>query len=249
VILYLLHGLGGSPADWRDLKFQAEHRLWTLSPEKNFSDCARELAIASEQEKAPVVLAGYSLGGRIALAASELMGSNLRGLILISAGFGHPSEKEQEIRRLADAEWATLAEQNPPAFWQKWYQQDLFASFQELPEGAKEGWIQRRKSVPPPSIAHHFRSLGQGNHPFLLPTAKNLLQRGVPILYLAGEKDKKYAALAKEMAMIGATSKIAPNAGHILPLEAADFLVKEGNEFLKRIELEEREAHGQKHRS
>lgn len=247
MILYLLHGLGGSPADWRDLNFAAETRLWSVGEDKNFSENAKELAGAVDSENSPVILAGYSLGGRLALAATEYVrGKNLRGLMLISAGFGHATAKEQEIRRLADEEWATLAEQNPPVFWQKWYQQELFASFRALPEGAKEGWIQRRKTVSPTSVAHQFRALGQGNHPFLLPLAKNLLERGVPILYLAGEKDKKYAALAQEMAALGATSKIASNAGHILPLEAADFLVKEGNEFLQ---LEEREAHGQEHRS
>ena len=60
-----------------------------------------------------------------------------------------------------------------------------------------------------------------------LPSARQLL-------YLAGERDEKYRALAAQAAEAGATVCIIPGAGHNAHLEAPATFAKEVASFLRK---------------
>ncbi len=66
-----------------------------------------------------------------------------------------------------------------------------------------------------------------------LETLGNLRASGTPLLYLAGERDAKYRALAAQAAEVaGATVRIVPGAGHNAHLEAPAAFVNEAASFL-----------------
>ncbi len=102
------------------------------------------------------------------------------------------------------------------------YEQEIFNSVQALPETTREAWIEQRKSLDIGALTAQLRNLGPGKHSDLFPVIRNLKAKGVPVLYLAGELDKKYSNLAKELGrrLNGLQGEMIPGAGHVLPLEA-----------------------------
>jgi 2-succinyl-6-hydroxy-2,4-cyclohexadiene-1-carboxylate synthase len=229
-----LHGLGGSKEDWRKVTVSQPSILLNIEEELNFLSTAKSIALQLQDLGEPIFLVGYSMGGRIALQVSEFLPAGLvKGIVLISTGFGFSSLEEQKKRREIDEKWALLAEEDPEGFWISWYKQEIFASFLLLEEREKSSWLQSRKQLSPKIIANQFRLLGQGTHADLLFLLEKRKKEGVPLLYLAGEKDKKYAELAKKMDTLGIPSALAKGAGHILPLEAPKFLVEKLESFLK----------------
>jgi pimeloyl-ACP methyl ester carboxylesterase len=64
---------------------------------------------------------------------------------------------------------------------------------------------------------------------------EELAQLRMPVLAMAGERDAKFAAIAREMAgrIPGAVLRIVPEAGHAVPLERAQAFAAELGEFLK----------------
>lgn len=234
MIHFMIHGLGGSSDDWEKVIPNGKKVLWTQKLGGSFEDCAQEIATEIQAQPEPVIIWGYSMGGRLALtAATHIPKDKIQSLILISTGFGSSNEEWRKVRQASDESWANLAEKSPEEFWQKWYEQPVFSTFSGLSEEARGQWLSRRNRLDPATVAHQFRKLGQGMHSDLLPTLKNLASTGIPILYLAGEKDKKYKDLSKELAALGLETKVAPQAGHILPLEAPQFLVEEVELFLR----------------
>jgi pimeloyl-ACP methyl ester carboxylesterase len=71
------------------------------------------------------------------------------------------------------------------------------------------------------ALSSQLRNLGPGSHGDLFPILKSLPARGVRVLYIAGDLDKKYVKLSEKVGKVaGISVEIIPGAGHILPLEA-----------------------------
>lgn len=218
-----LHGMGGSPADWRQVQSFLPGTSIALPASESFAEMIPLLAEKISEVPAPV-LCGYSMGGRVALLlAEELLRRQIppAGVALLSAGTGISGEKERELRNQIDEQWAKLAAENPEKFWQDWYRQPLFASFSALPAHLQNEWLIERKSINFNYLSQQLRDLGPAKHPDLLPIFPKLRAASISVLYLAGELDKKYLDLAQILAkQERATVEIIPGAGHILPLEA-----------------------------
>lgn len=225
-----MHGMGGSPEDWLPVQKNVPGLSLPLDAKAGSpAKCAARLADEIlAQVSGAFCLCGYSMGGRMAiLAAEELLkrGKKPESLVLVSTGFGSSSEAERTARNRADEGWAALAEENSEAFWKKWYEQELFASFHALPEAQREAWLESRKAMDIEDLSAQLRFLGPGHHEDLLPKLRDLSLRGVRALYIAGNLDKKYAELAQKVAEIpGLIVELLPGAGHILPLEAPEAL-------------------------
>lgn len=201
-------------------------------------DCVGKLADQAMQNAGEeFALVGYSMGGRIAiLAALELLrrGHPPSTLVLLSAGLGYSHESERAKRRKLDEEWATLAEKDPEEFWLHWYQQDLFSSYFALPAAKRAKWEKSRIPMELGALSWQLRKLGPGNHEDLAPILGQLLEKGLRVLYIVGELDKKYLELAKKVqAMEGATVAVLAGAGHILPFEAPEAVAHEIQEYFR----------------
>jgi 2-succinyl-6-hydroxy-2,4-cyclohexadiene-1-carboxylate synthase len=239
--LVLLHGFTGSAANWIDLfpALQAPgrrlialdlpghgHSAAPADPgryaiEQSCDDlCAALRALGVGACEA--VLLGYSLGGRIALAAA--CSGFLRALILESASPGIADPAERELRRQSDALLAERIESaGVAAFVHEWEQLPLFASQRTLPEATRVALRTQRLRNRAQGLAQSLRGAGAGVQTALHARLPAL---DLPVLLLAGERDNKYCRIACEMAALlpQAQLTLVPAAGHAIHLEQpADF--------------------------
>lgn len=231
-MIFYLHGLGGSAADWQETATSLPGKALSI-PDLPLTDCVHSLCSSFTGE----ALCGYSMGGRLALLmAQELRKQSRvpRFLILVSSGLGFETEKERAERRKNDEAWARLAGENLGLFWEKWYAQPLFQSIRQLPEKRIASWMKNREPLNINSLQSQFRNLGPAEHPHLKPLLLSLMTEGVKVLYIAGEQDKKYTELARELSSAGVLTKILPGAGHALPLERPRELAAIIADFLER---------------
>ncbi|WP_156788370.1 alpha/beta fold hydrolase, partial [Eggerthella sp. 1_3_56FAA] len=123
------------------------------------------------------------------------------------------------------------------AFMDFWEQLPLFASQRDLPPDVRERLRAGRMANDAEALARTFEQAGQHVMPSRAETLETLdvLRAGdTPLLYLAGERDEKYRALAAQAAEAGATVRIIPGAGHNAHLEAPATFAKEVASFLRK---------------
>lgn len=145
-----------------------------------------------------IILVGYSMGGRIASLLAPLLRNRLKGVILESSGFGITNKKLRKKRLAKDKGTVTFLLTHPYRdFLSKWYQNPLFGNIQKHPEYDK--FIDKKirlikKHSDLNKIGNSLIFTGNG----YMPSALKKLP-SVPVLYLTGEKDKKYSAIGKSL--------------------------------------------------
>ena len=179
---------------------------------------------------APPVVVGYSMGGRVALAAlmdaPEAFAANTSGLVLESAGLGPATADGRARAAAADAARAAqLRERGVEAFMEEWERLPLFASQTALPAEVRAAVRAERLANDAEVLARTFERAGQHVMPLRAETMtalRALAARGVPIVYAAGALDVKYAALAADLRerVPSARVVVIPGAGHDVHLEA-----------------------------
>ena len=166
----------------------------------------------------PIVLLGYSMGGRIALYTALKYPDNFTALILESTSPGIKDPKERDERYLEDrAKAEKLRTTDIKTYLTEWYQQPVFASLSQKSD-LIEKIINKKSGNDPAALAEVAMCLSPGRQ---RPLWDELETWNKPTLIIAGELDAKYRALAMEMAhRIGAADlKIISGAGHIVHLE------------------------------
>lgn len=165
------------------------------------------------------VIAGYSMGGRLALYLALRHPDRLSGLILESASPGLKNEEERIARRAADEERAFRLESGDfETFLRDWYRQPLFAPLTRDDERLRRTLEARRKNDPR-ELAKSLRGLGTGSQPSLWEELPDLR---VPALAVAGELDEKFVGISRRMerACLHMRTAIVPGVGHNVRVEA-----------------------------
>ena len=148
-----------------------------------------ELAIAN------CLLAGYSMGGRLALYLTVHFPQYFRGVILESASPGLKTQLERDRRIARDLELARRLETEEfPQFVRQWYANPLFKSFTLHPNYQQA--IAKRLDNDPLKLAKSLRYMGLGMQPSLW---NFLSEIRVPILSIVGEQDPKFVAINREI--------------------------------------------------
>lgn len=163
---------------------------------------------------------GYSMGGRVALAAAVLHPHRVASLVLESASPGLATEEEREERRRSDDALARrLESEGIEPFVDEWMALPLFATQRRLPEATLRAARERRLGNEPAALAACLRGLGTGSQPSFRDRFDQVRAR---TLVLAGARDRKFAALARRMAegIPDATLRLVADAGHTVHLEA-----------------------------
>lgn len=229
----LLHGFtltGGSwngviralPAHWRtcapDLRGHGRAgQSRPVSLEAVLGDVLRLAGAEEGPEQAPLVLVGYSMGGRLALHAALAAEMRLHHLVLIGASPGLADPREREARRAADERLADELERvTIEAFAARWGAQTAVLAGQP-PEVARLARAERLRSTPE-GLAAALRGLGTGALPSLWP---RLGEVRVPVTLVVGERDDKFTAIASQMArrLPHAELAVVAGAGHAVHLE------------------------------
>jgi len=162
---------------------------------------------------------GYSMGGRLALAAAVLMPERVSRLVLESASPGLRNETEREERRRTDGKLAARMERDGiDSFVKLWMALPLFRTQRRLEPDLLEAEAERRRTNDPHALAACLRGFGAGLQPSFW---NELPEIDAPTLVIIGEEDPKFADIGKEMASLfpdGTLSPI-PDTGHAVHLE------------------------------
>jgi 2-succinyl-6-hydroxy-2,4-cyclohexadiene-1-carboxylate synthase len=162
------------------------------------------------------ILAGYSLGGRLALRAALREPERYAGLVTVGATAGIEDPQARMARAEADERLASWVEAAPiedvVAIWER---QPLFADQSEqLIEDQRAG----RLAQDPVELARLLRSAGQG---VLEPVWPELLTFELPWLAIAGARDEGYSSAARKIASTApnASAHVVADAGHAAHLQ------------------------------
>ncbi len=234
----LLHGYTGSPDVWRDVVAALPAAERPLAPALWGHDYAREPSpIAFEAEvdriaaevaagaRGPVVLCGYSLGGRVALGVLARHPELAASAILIGASSGLATEAERRARAAADEAWCALAERSMDDFVDAWQAQPIFASQARLPKAVLDAQRAARLRHTGRAMAVAMRSLGLATMPDYAPALPRI---AAPVRVMAGELDTKFTAIARAMAAAvpRGSVDVVRGVGHNVVLEAPQAIAR-----------------------
>ena len=223
--LVLLHGFTQTRQSWRRTAAALGGRYRALAPDlpghgfaaerrpASFAACA---AYVRALAGGPCTLAGYSMGGRIALYTALALPGLVERLVLVGASPGLADAAEREARRLADEALAQRIEAiGIEAFAEEWGAQPLFAGQDERVAAAAHA---DRLRNTPAGLAAALRGLGTGVMP---PLWDRLGELAMPVVLVVGERDQKFRAIAERAAAAipDCRLEVVAGAGHAAALE------------------------------
>jgi 2-succinyl-6-hydroxy-2,4-cyclohexadiene-1-carboxylate synthase len=166
------------------------------------------------------VVVGYSMGGRLALQAL-VDGAEFDRAVIVSAGLN--LEEGREERRARDDAWGQRFGSEPwDEVMRDWNAQPVFGGH------AVERF---ERDYDRHELARQIRESSPG---VLAPLAPRLHEIAIPLLWIAGERDKTYVEVARRAVTLlpNAQLWICPNAGHRVPWEQPDAFATRLREFV-----------------
>ena len=150
--------------------------------------------------------------------------------VIISGSPGIADEPARRARRKEDEHHARRLEtQGLEPFLDDWYRQPLFAPLREHP--VFPAVLERRRHNDPRQLARSLRSLGTGQQRSLWGDLAGVRN---PLLFLAGERDSKFVALALDAVALcrQAEAVVLRGRGHALVEEDPEAVANELEGFL-----------------
>ncbi len=242
VPVVLLHGFAGSKETWASLRGWLGESRRVLSLDLpghggSMPGDGEAAGLSMERCAAAVVnllvealglprfaLAGYSMGGRLALAIALEYGDRVERLVLESASAGIADPDEREARRRSDEALARFIETaGLEAFADRWERMPIFSSLANQSEEVRADLRRRRVASSAAGLAASLRAMGVGRQPWL---GTRLGELKMPALVIAGALDAKFVTIGKNLSagLRRARLEIIDGAGHLPHLErAAEF--------------------------
>lgn len=238
---WCLHGAVGMAADWRAFAKNLAAAgigsravdLWRFldccpMPLPDFGKTLNAEASGEVFRGSGRALLGYSMGGRMALHALLEKDHPWQAAVIVSAHPGLEVATDRTARRASDTEWATRAlAGNWQEFLDAWNAQAVLGDAPMRDKQASGSLVMRRRE-----IARSFVDWSLGAQE---PLWDRLGEITVPVLWVAGENDPKFLALAERAVslMPQAHLAIAPGAGHRVPWEAETWFADQVAHFFK----------------
>ncbi len=183
-------------------------------------------------------VAGYSMGGRLALAVAQVFPEHIASLTLIAASPGVEGAEARQSRRSQDFAWANRFREQPGRDTvTAWYEQPVFASLARRPD-LLATLIEQRSAACSPLTADALVLWGQG----MMPAQWGRLEQlRVPVCHISGSLDPSYVAVGERMAERNGSieRRIIADAGHTVHLERPLELGHSIGQFLSSVERRE----------
>ncbi|MCM3611553.1 2-succinyl-6-hydroxy-2,4-cyclohexadiene-1-carboxylate synthase [Planococcus sp. MERTA32b] len=219
--LVFLHGFTGSTKTWHKIVPHFEEYKIVLidllghggtdspkdSERYSMEEQLRDLEkIFDLLELKNFVLAGYSMGGRTALAYACIFPERLSALLLESSSPGLKTEEQRSERRTNDGSLAErIISGGVISFVDSWEKIPLFKTQEALPEPVKRAVREERLAQDPIGLANSLIGMGTGAQKSYWEAISQLQ---LPVLLVTGKLDEKFTAIAGEMV------SLMPNAEH-----------------------------------
>ena len=225
--LVLLHGFLGAPSSWDAVLESLPHHgpAWCpwlpghgpALPTPVHWDAAVQALVDALPEDA--VLAGYSLGARLALAAALRAGDRLRCTLLVGGHVGLGDGAARAERATLDAVRAAALRSGPlEDFVVDWEALPLFATQRALPAALQARQRAARLAHDAQGLAWAFEVAGLAQMPDLRPAVVAARQ---PLCFMTGARDERFSALAAALVRPPwVTHRQVSGVGHNLLLEA-----------------------------
>src|SRR4051794_22512798 len=224
--LVLLHGFTQTRQSWRRTAQALQGRYRALVPDlpghgmaahrtPSFDACAAYVRALAPTRT--VTLAGYSMGGRIALHTALTLGPEIvTRLVLVGASPGIADPAARAQRRAADDALADRIQTlDIETFAREWGSQPLFA---DQPARVAAGANADRLRNTPAGLAAALRGLGTG---VMEPLWDRLPELAIPVTLVVGGRDEKFRGIADAMLsrLPNARLVVVEGAGHAVQLE------------------------------
>jgi 2-succinyl-6-hydroxy-2,4-cyclohexadiene-1-carboxylate synthase len=238
---WCLHGAVGMAADWRPLAKSLAAAaigtravdLWRLLecsslPLAEFGKTFNAEASGQVFRGSSRALLGYSMGGRLALHALLEPAQPWQAAVIVAADPGLESNAARLERRNRDATWATqLLTHSWPQFLAAWEAQAVLGNAAIRDAAATASLSNRRREM-----ARSFVDWSLGAQESLWDRLPGIQ---IPVLWIVGENDAKFLALARRAVPLipHARLAIASTAGHRVPWEQPAWFTDQVAHFLK----------------
>ncbi|MBN1211111.1 MAG: 2-succinyl-6-hydroxy-2,4-cyclohexadiene-1-carboxylate synthase [candidate division Zixibacteria bacterium] len=245
-VILLLHGFLGGKDDWTEITDRLCENFLTVTvdlPGHGYTQvngidkyytmpsCAWGMINFLDQLKIKKChLVGYSMGGRLALYLAVNYPVRFDKIIIESSSPGLKTAVESKARIKSDKILSRRLEtENFEDFLNDWYRQPLFES---MPKDTRfKKLFKKRLKSDPLLLAKSLRQMGTGAQPSLWA---ELVKIQAPILFIAGDKDEKFKALAYAMSDLCKRAEISiiNNCGHNVHFEKPLEFYEQLNNFL-----------------
>jgi 2-succinyl-6-hydroxy-2,4-cyclohexadiene-1-carboxylate synthase len=249
--IFSLHGFTGSSQDWNEIIPLLNKRFniitidlighgKSISPNSSALYTAESMTeqiyqVILHYTNKPVIIAGYSMGGRAALTFASRYPEMLKGLILESASAGIADTDLRKERTERDEKLADFIETHSiEEFVDYWMNISLFNSQKSLPvkklAAVRESKLKNSRA----GLANSLRGFSTGKMPALY---NNIHYINAITLLISGGLDFKYTGINTELVKNFPSAKhvIVENAGHNVHLEQPSLFIDVINDFLNKF--------------
>ncbi len=221
--IYALHGFLGLPEDWNDI-FPKEFEI--CAPNlfgTEITPVSQWVKTFNAMAKGRNILAGYSMGGRLALHALVANPSQWEKVIIISGHPGHTIEEEKEDRLKTDTLWSQRFLSDPwDVLIKDWNNQGVLNSIN----------VHRNETdFSREALSKAILNWSVGHQTCLIDAIEKL---NIPILWITGENDHKYSSIKIKFKHPESKKSVAPRSGHRVPWQQKSWLQQEVRSFLCR---------------
>lgn len=193
------------------------------------------LNLIQKLDLSPLILFGYSMGGRLALKTALASPELFEGLILESTNCGISEGSKRKERRHTDEQRAQQIENDFKRFLAKWKHFELFQSPLPVNKDLVRKYHRIQQQQDSQAMTTSLQGFGTGS---MTPVCDKLDQLNLPVLLLAGSNDEKYQRINRFLVNQFSNATFSSiRAGHRTHLDNPSSFISELNNYVEAMQF------------